>query len=59
MRNWLFNNKPEWKIGHYQWTTGYYFGGARSKEFATLRNVPKLLFWGENIGHAKSVGFRL
>ena len=37
--------------------TDYYSGGARSKAFATLRNVPKLLFW-DNIGHAKSVGFR-
>ena len=26
----------------------YYLGGASSKEFATLRNVPKLLFWGED-----------
>ena len=25
-----------------------YFGGARSKGFATLRNVPKLLFWGQD-----------
>ena len=25
-----------------------YFGGARSKRFATLRNVPKLLFWGQD-----------
>ena len=35
----------------------YYFGGARIKGFATLRNVPKLLFFWEKIGHAKSVGF--
>ena len=34
-----------------------YFGGARSKGFATLRNVSKLTFFGK-IGHAKSVGFR-
>ena len=27
---------------------GFYFGGARSKGFATLRNVPKLLFGGQN-----------
>ena len=37
--------------------TYYCSGGARSKAFATLRNVSKLLFW-DNIGHAKSVGFR-
>ena len=36
----------------------YYFGGARSKGFATLRNVSKLLFV-DKIGQAKSVGFRL
>ena len=36
---------------------GYYFGGARSKGFATLRNVSKLQFF-DKIGHAKSVGFR-
>ena len=35
----------------------YYFGGARSKGFATLRNVSKLTFFNK-IGHAKSVGFR-
>ena len=35
----------------------YYFGGARSKGFATLRNVSKLPFF-DKIGHAKSVGFR-
>ena len=34
-----------------------YFGGARSKVFATLRNVSKLQFF-DKIGHAKSVGFR-
>ena len=34
-----------------------YFGGARSKGFATLRNVSKLQFF-DKIGHAKSVGFR-
>ena len=33
-----------------------YFGGARSKGFATLRNVSKLQFF-DKIGHAKSVGF--
>ena len=36
----------------------YYFGGARSKGFATLRNVSKLQFF-DKIGQAKSVGFRL
>ena len=35
----------------------YCFGGARSKGFATLRNVSKLQFF-DKIGHAKSVGFR-
>ena len=35
----------------------YYFGGAQSKGFATLRNVSKLPFFGK-IGHAESVGFR-
>ena len=34
-----------------------YFGGARSKGFATLRNVSKLRFF-DKIGQAKSVGFR-
>ena len=34
----------------------FYFGGARSKGFATLRNVSKLTFF-DKIGHAKSVGF--
>ena len=36
----------------------YYFCGARSKGFATLRNVSKLQFF-DKIGQAKSVGFRL
>ena len=39
-------------------TIAYYFGGARSKGFATLRNVSKLQFF-DKIGQAKSVGFRL
>ena len=34
-----------------------YFGGARSKGFATLRNVSKSPFF-DKIGHAKSVDFR-
>ena len=34
----------------------HYFGGARSKGFATLRNVSKLQFF-DKIGRAKSVGF--
>ena len=34
-----------------------YFGGARSKGFATLRNLSKLTFL-DKIGHAKSVGVR-
>ena len=36
----------------------YYFGGARCKGFATLRNVQSWYFW-DKIGHAKDVGFRL
>ena len=36
----------------------FYFGGARSKGFSTLRNVSKLQFF-DKIGQAKSVGFRL
>ena len=35
----------------------YYFGGARSKGFATLKKVSKLPFF-DKIGQAKSVGFR-
>ena len=35
----------------------FYFGGARSKGFATLRNVSKLQFF-DKIGQAKFVGFR-
>ena len=35
----------------------YYFCGARSKGFATLRNVTKLPFF-DKIGQTKSVGFR-
>ena len=38
-------------------TVSCYFGGARSKGFATLRNVSKLQFF-DKIGHAKFVGFR-
>ena len=33
----------------------HYFSRARSKGFATLRNVSKLPFF-DKIGHAKSVG---
>ena len=36
----------------------FYFGGARSKGFATLRNVSKLQFF-DKIGQTKSVGFQL
>ena len=36
----------------------FYFGGARSKGFATLRNVSKLQVF-DKIGQAKSAGFRL
>ena len=46
---------PNWFTSH---QTHYYFGGARSKGFATLRNVSKLQFF-DKIGQAKSVGFRL
>ena len=35
----------------------FYFGGAGSKGFATLKNVSKLQFF-DKIGQAKSVGFR-
>ena len=35
----------------------FYFGGARSKGFATLRNVSKLTFF-DKIGQAKSVVIR-
>ena len=44
-------------VALYRWFNGFltiYFGGARSKGLAMLRNVPKLLFW-DKIGHAKSV----
>ena len=37
--------------------SSHYFGGARSKGFATLRDVSKLQFF-DKIGQAKSVGFR-
>ena len=39
------------------WPVIFYFGGARGKGFATLRNVSKLQFF-DKIGQAKSVGFR-
>ena len=45
---------PFWSTGVYE---SFYFGGARSKGFATLRDVSKLPFFDE-IGQAKSVGFR-
>ena len=48
------NNGLFGRTGH---DGNYYFGGARSKGFATLRNVSKLQFF-DKIGHAKSVGFR-
>ena len=35
----------------------YFFGGARSEGFATLKSVSKLTFF-DKIEHAKSVGFR-
>ena len=37
---------------------GFYFGGGPSKGFATLRNVPKLLFFKDRIRLAKSASFR-
>ena len=49
----FFPNLILWLIFPY-----FYFGGARSKRFATLRNVSKLQFF-DKIGQAKSVGFRL
>ena len=36
----------ELELVHY---TSNYFGGARSKEFAMLRNVSKLTFWGQDL----------
>ena len=59
----FFGNRP-WILLNGLLTTNWksllvicYFGGARSKGFATLRNVSKLTFF-DKIGHAKSVGFR-
>ena len=51
--------KAEWAIdfrGH-EGERNNYFGGARIKGFARLRNVSKLSFF-DKIGHVKSVGFR-
>ena len=48
----------KYKISNMGVDNNYYFGGARSKGFATLRNVSKLQFF-DKIGQAKSVGFRL
>ena len=45
-------------VQFYPWISFSYFGEARSKGFATLRNVSKLPFFAK-IGHAKSVGFRI
>ena len=42
---------------YFFFTVTFYFGQARSKGFATLRNVSKLTFF-EKIGHAKFVDFR-
>ena len=53
--NFFFNNEINLVAKIMQ--SAYYFGGARSKGFATLRNVSKLQFF-DKIGHAKSVGFR-
>ena len=39
------------------WIICYYFGGVRSKGFATLRSVSELQFF-DKIGQAKPVGFR-
>ena len=54
-----FLNKPLFsaRTGRLLISDGYYFGGARSKGFATFRNVSKLPFF-DKIGQAKSVGFR-
>ena len=50
-------------VALYRWFNGFltiYFGGARSKGLAMLRNVPKLLFLGQNwarkVLQAKSLG---
>ena len=51
--NFEFSYRSKWN-SHKE---NYYFGGARSKGFATLRNVSKLPFF-DKIGQAKSVGFR-
>ena len=48
--------KDSRRSGMYQ-SCNFYFGGARSKGFATLRNVSKLQFF-DKIGQTKSVGFR-
>ena len=45
-----------WLRGH-EGERNNYFGGARSKGFARLRNVSKLSFL-DKTGHLKSVGFR-
>ena len=47
-----------WRTDRARYLLGaYYFGGARSKGFARLRNVSKLTFF-DKIGHVKPVGFR-
>ena len=53
------NQERNESVLHLQsWCFAHYFGEARSKGFATLRNVSKLQFF-DKIGQAKSVGFRL
>ena len=44
-------------MSYWGYTIHYYFCGARSKGFVTLRDVPKLLF-SDKIEQVKSVGFR-
>ena len=46
-----------WDAGLLRLPAVNHFGGARSKGFATLRNVSKLPFF-DKIGQAKSAGFR-
>ena len=54
---WVFIAFRDAIMSYWGYTIHYYFCGARSKGFVTLRDVPKLLF-SDKIGQAKSVGFR-
>ena len=57
MVSWYSISERESMLNNVGRDHAYYFGGTRSKGFATLRNVSKLQFF-DKIGHAKSVGFR-